>query len=141
VNYRIPLVDDKKRYSTYASKFPESLRSKLSEKIERYEEAGWWKRQAVSQADPTLFIPKGNGGLRTVVDLRQRNENTIQDVTSFPDQDQIRHDVARAPYRSKLDMTDAYEQVRIVEEDIHKTGFSTIYGTFESCVLQQGDCN
>jgi hypothetical protein len=38
-------------------------------------------------------------------------------------------------------MTDAYEQVRIVERDIPKTGFSTIYGTFQSLVLQQGDCN
>ncbi len=81
------------------------------------------------------------GGLRTVVDLRQRNENTVKDVTPFPDQDQIKHDVARAPFRSKIDMTDAYEQVRIEEKDIHKTGFATIYGTFHSRVLQQGDCN
>ncbi len=141
VNHEIPLIDENKKYTSYAPKCPESLRGLLSAKIERYETAGWWRRKAVSQASPMLCIPKRPTGLRTVVDLRQRNENTVKDVTPFPDQDQIRHDLARARYRSKIDMTDAYEQVRIVERDIPKTGFSTIYGTFQSYVLQQGDCN
>lgn len=79
--------------------------------------------------------------LRTVFDLRQQNENTVRDVTPFPDQDNIRNDVARAPFRSKLDLTEAYEQVRVLEKDIPKTAFSTIYGTYESLIMQQGDCN
>ncbi len=87
-------------------------------------------------------IPKPPSGLCTIIDLRQRNENTVKDITPFPDQDHICHDVVRAHYRSKIDMTDAYKQVRIVEKDIPKTGFYTIYGTFQSCVLlQQDDCN
>lgn len=50
-------------------------------------------------------------------------------------------DVARARYHSKIDLLNAYEQVRINLEDIHKTTFMMIYGTFESEVMQQGDCN
>jgi hypothetical protein len=34
-----------------------------------------------------------------------------------------------------------YEQVHFEPEDIHKTGFSTVFGTMESNVLQQGNCN
>ena len=79
--------------------------------------------------------------LRTVFDLRQQNENTVKDVTPFPDQDTIRHDVARAPFRSKLDLTEAYEQVRVLAKDVPKTVFATIFGTYESLVMQQGDCN
>src|SRR5260370_37017653 len=38
-------------------------------------------------------------------------------------------------------MTDAYEQIRMEPECIKHSGFSTPYGTFESNVMQQGDCN
>ena len=34
-----------------------------------------------------------------------------------------------------------YKQVRIELEDIHKTAFVMVYRTYESNVLQQGDCN
>jgi hypothetical protein len=54
---------------------------------------------------------KTPGILQTVFDLRQQNENTVKDVTPFLDQDTIRHDMAPAKYRSKLDLTEAYEQI------------------------------
>jgi hypothetical protein len=38
-------------------------------------------------------------------------------------------------------MTDAYEQICIVPEDVWKTLFACPLGTFESLTLQQGDCN
>ena len=50
-------------------------------------------------------------------------------------------DVAQAKYRSKIDLSDAYKQVRIIAQDIWKTAFATLYGTFISNVMQQGDCN
>ena len=88
-----------------------------------------------------LCISKKNGKLRTVFDLREQNDNTVKDVTPFPDQDNIRHNVAQYPYRSKLDMSEAYEQIRIKTTDIPKMAFATILGTFVSQVMQQGDCN
>ena len=88
-----------------------------------------------------LCIPKKNGTLRTMFDLRQQNDNTWKDITPFPEQDAIRHDVACAKFRFKLDMTEAYEQTRIKPEDVRKTTFSTIFGTFQSQVMQMGDCN
>lgn len=65
----------------------------------------------------------------------------FRDMTPFPDQDMIRSDVARVAYRSKIDMSDAYEQVRITPEDVWKTVFSTPFGCFVSLTMQQGDCN
>ena len=79
-----------------------------------------------------LCISKKNGTLRTVFDLRQQNENMWKDITPFPDQDAICHDIAQAKSRSKLDMTEAYEQMRIRPEDVGKMTFSTIFGTFQS---------
>src|ERR1700676_3029608 len=71
----------------------------------------------------------------------KKNDNTEKDVMPFPDQEQIRHDVARAKYRSKINMSNAYEQIRVEPSDVWKTAFTTIYGTFVSHTMQQGDCN
>ena len=87
---------------------------------------------AAKQAKPMLCIPKKNGTLRTIFDLRQQNENTWKDVTPFSDQDAIRHDIAQAMFISKLDMTEAYEQMCIRPEDVGKMTFSTIFGKFQS---------
>ncbi len=50
-------------------------------------------------------------------------------------------DVAQAKFRSNIDLSDAYEQIRIVAEDVWKTVFATPYGMFVSEVMQQGDTN
>ena len=141
VEHQIPLIEEDKRYAYYMPRCPDYLKEQLQEKIDKYVAAGWWYPAPATQAAPMLCIPKKDKTLRTVIDLRQRNVNTHKDVTPLPDQDNIRQDVARARYRPKIDLSNAYEQVRVAEPDIKKTAFSTIYGTFYSQVMQQGDCN
>ena len=141
INHTIPLIDPEKRYRYYMPRCPDSLRGQLAEKIDRYMRAGWWEPKTVSQAAPMLCIPKKDGKLRTTIDCRERNSNTIKDVTPLPDQDRIRMQVAGAKFRSKIDLSDAYEQVRVVPEDVVKTAFATPSGTYLSHVMQQGDTN
>ena len=141
VNHCIPLIDPAKPIKHRYSRCPDSLRPLLMEKIDRYLAAGWWEEKNVPQASLLLCIPKKDGHLRTVVDCREHNLNMVKDLTPFPNQDMIRSDVARAPFRSKLDMSNAYEQVRIEPNDVKNTAFSTVVGTFLSHVVQQGDCN
>ena len=38
-------------------------------------------------------------------------------------------------------MSEAYKQICIHDEDIPKTAFTTIFSTFVSQAMQQGDCN
>ena len=93
------------------------------------------------QAVPMLCILKKNSKLCTVFDLREQNDNMVKDMTLFPDQDIICNDMARVAYHSKLDMSEAYEQIHIVPEHVHKTVFATVLGMFRSQVMQMGDCN
>ena len=93
------------------------------------------------QVVPMLCIPNKNGKLRTVFNLQEQNDNTVKHVTPFPDQDIINNDMARAPYRSKLDMSEVYKQIHIILEHVHKMVFATVLGTFRSQVMQMGDCN
>ena len=141
INHNIPLIDSTLPIKHRYSKCPDSLRPLLMEKIEHYVTAGWWEEKNVPHASLLLCIPKKDGRLRTVVDCHKCNLNTVKDLTPFPDQDMIRNDVAQAPYRTKLDMSDAYEQVRVEPNSVKNTAFSTIVGTFLSHVVQQGDCN
>jgi hypothetical protein len=141
INHRISLIDDEVRHNYYMPRCPEALQEELQEKITWYVTAGWWEMKPVYQAAPLLCVPKKNGKLRTVVDTRKRNNNTYKDVTPFPDQDQICMDVARSKYRTKINMSDAYKQIRIENDDVWKTTFASPFGTFVSHVMQQGDCN
>ena len=141
INHEINLVDPNKWINYRLPKCPDALKEELAEKISRYTSAGWWVPATVRQAIPMLCVLKKNSKLRTVFDLCQQNDNTEKDVLPFPDQDTIRHDVAHALFRSKLDMSEAYEQIRVRLDDVPKTAFATIFGTFVSLVMQQGDCN
>jgi hypothetical protein len=141
VNHQIPLIDEGKHYTYHLPLCIDALKQQLSDKIRLYTDAGWWVMKSIPQAALMLCIPKKSGKLRTVINCCKRNNNMVKDVTPFPDQDQIHMDVARAKYRSKIDLSNTYEQVWIEMKDVWKTAFTMIYGTFISQVMQQGDCN
>jgi len=63
VNHQIPLIDRNKRYKYHASRCPDSLKNKLSEKIKCYTCAEWWEPTQVEQAAPMLCIRKKNNTL------------------------------------------------------------------------------
>src|SRR6266481_1282220 len=141
INHHINLIDPGKWITYRLPKCPDALKAELADKVSRYTDVGWWVPATAQQAVPMVCVPKKSTWLRTIFNLWIENDNTEKDVLPFPDQDVICNDIARAPYRSKLDMSEAYEQICIVPEDVHKTAFATIFGTLVSQVMQQGDCN
>jgi hypothetical protein len=118
INHRIPLIDDKKQYHYCQPCCPDAYKDQLLQKINWYVKANWWIPITTDQATPMLCIPKKEGTLHTVIDQRERNANTIKDVTPMPDQDNIRNSVACAKYRMKIDIADAYKQIHIEPADI-----------------------
>jgi len=141
VNHHILLIDENKQYNYHLPWCPDSMKVQLMEKITRYMRAGWWESVQTDQAAPMLCIPKKSGLLCTTIDARKQNDNTVKDVMPFPDQDQIRLDVVRVKIWLKIDFSDVYEQICTVPEDVHKSVFTTIYGTYVSHMMQIGDCN
>lgn len=141
VNHRISLIDPNKRYIERRATCLQSLESLLRTKVGRYERAGWWVAKPCAMACPLLCLAKKDGGLRTVIDARQRNANTVLDVTPMPDMRFLMDSLAWCKYQSKIDMTDVYEQIRVERNCIPLTAFSVPWGTYVSNVLQQGDCN
>jgi hypothetical protein len=132
VNNEINLVDPTKRIRYRLPKYPEHFHEDLSVKIERYTTTEWWVPAVAHQVVPMLYVLKKNGTLCTVFDLREQNKNTVKDVTPFPDQDIIRNDITCAAYRTKLNMSEVYEQIRVDPDHVSKTVFATVLGTFRS---------
>ena len=98
VNHRITLIDPGKRYVERRATCPQSLESELRMKVSRYERAGWWVARPSAMACPLLCLAKKDGTLRTVVDARNRNANTVLDVTPMPDMRFLMDSLARNMY-------------------------------------------
>jgi hypothetical protein len=111
--------------------------------MEQYIKVGWWEPAHGQNASLLLAIPKicAELKLHTVIDARERNANTVIDSTLLPNQDMIHKAVASHPFVLIIDISNAYEQMHIIPEDVPKTLFSSLLGTYISNVLQQGDCN
>ena len=90
---------------------------------------------------PKLHKPRDAQELRTVIDLRERNKNTTKMSSPLPDIEGVLHRVASKPFCSVLDLTAAYEQIRIIPEHVEHSVVTTPDGNMVSLVLQMGDCN
>src|SRR6195952_4049887 len=77
--------------------------------------------------------------MRPLVDLTARNEITIKDDETIPNQRMILNSLGRPRYRSKIDLRDAYFQTRVEPKDVDKNGFKSPFGCFISKVMLQGD--
>lgn len=146
INHEIPLKDEQKIYPYRPSRCPEALRPQWVKKKMDYLNSGRWRYSAGGTCCPLLIIPKpkskdGEVKIRTVIDTRLRNDNTVKVAAPLPDIEEILRNVVKHEYRSLIDGKDAYEQIRIKPEHVNRSMFNTPDGTMESLVMQIGDCN
>ena len=94
-------------------------------------------------ASGTWMIPKKDPTVcpRVVHDYRSLNANTVKDHTPLPRQDEIIEMLAKAVIRGKIDLCNAFYQIPVHPDDIHKTAFKTPFGLYEWVVMPQGLCN
>lgn len=76
-------------------------------------------------------IKKKDGALRMVWDYSGLKKMTIKDSNSLPLIEKTLDQLAEAKVYSKFDLVGVYHQLRIREEDIHKTAITTRFRKFE----------
>jgi len=109
--------------------------------IKQNEDRGWIRMVKLGRASPTMFVKKKDGKLRLCADYRALNEVTKKDRHSLPLISKALDRLGGAKYFTKLDIKDAYHNLRIREGDEWKTTFSTKLGTYEYLVIPFGLCN
>src|SRR5438128_4660681 len=88
-----------------------------------------------------MFVDKKDQSKRLVVDYRPPNEVMVKNKYPLPDINILFDQLAGAKVFSKIDLRSGYHQIRVREEDIPKTAFSTRYGLYEYLVISFGLTN
>jgi hypothetical protein len=141
VDHEISLVPNAKPVYGSIYNLSETELKTLKDYIDNMVAKGFIRPSKSPFGSPVLFVKKPDGSLRLCVDYRKLNDITIKNRYALPLMSELFDRLKGAKFFTRLDMADAYNQLRIADGDEYKTAFRTRYGHFEYLVMPFGLTN
>ena len=138
VNHRIPTKEGHKPYARSPYRLSPEERSELRKQLTDLIDAGKIRPSSSPYGAPVLFVRKSDGTLRLCVDYRMLNRDTIKDKYPLPNMQDVIDQLQGAKVFSTIDLRSGYWQIKIAPEDVHKTAFNTVFGSYEFLVMPFG---
>ncbi|KAI3827455.1 hypothetical protein L1987_01530 [Smallanthus sonchifolius] len=113
----------------------------LMEQLQELLDKGFIRPSVSPWGAPVLFVKKKDGSMRMCMDYRELNKLTVKNRYPLPRIDDLFDQLQGASWFSKIDLKSGYHQLKVKEEDVHKTAFRTRYGYYEFTVMPFGLTN
>ena len=123
---------------TSTRRVPLAFASEDKAALEKLQEQGTIHPSCFPWAVPLVLARKKCGSVRTCVDYRRLNLLRRKDAWSIPCTQDCLDALKGSILFSTLDITSAYNQIPVREEDIPKTAFVTRYGLYEFTTMPFG---
>lgn len=123
--------------------YPIHMRKEVDIQIKKLLEDGIIRPSKSPYNSPMWVVPKkpdasGIKKYRMVIDFRKLNDITISDTYPIPDISNTIASLGNSKYFTTLDLTSGFHQIKMKEQDIPKTAFSTMNGKYEYTRLPFG---
>jgi len=116
-------------------------KAELKRQIDELLASGHIERAQSPYGAGVLFVEKHDKSLRLCVDYRRLNAITVKDVYPMPRVDVSIDKMKDARFFAKMDLRSGFYQIRVNQEDVHKTAFQTEWGSFQWLVMPFGLTN
>ncbi|GJX63454.1 putative reverse transcriptase domain-containing protein [Tanacetum coccineum] len=113
----------------------------LSEQLQELPDKGFIRPSSSPWGAPVLFVKKKDGSFRMYINYRELKKLTVKSRYHLPRIDDLFDQLLGSNVNSKINLRSGHHQLRVREENIHKTAFRTRYGHYEFQVMPFGLTN